>query len=74
MFINIAEDLVLVDSVLTTSEVHSLLESTGLLVFFKGFGAEGFNHHGTCMHCIVFIGDFLLLQATSLSRRQQLPF
>lgn len=46
MFISIPEDLVLVDSVLTTSEVHSLLESTGLLVFFKGFGAEGVKQDG----------------------------
>ena len=40
MFVSVLEDLVLVDSVLKTSEVHALLESTGLLVFFKGFGSQ----------------------------------
>jgi hypothetical protein len=53
VFISIPEDLVLVDSVLTTSEVHSLLESTGLLVFFKGFGAEGSNQHGNCVNIVI---------------------
>lgn len=44
MTISVPNDLVLLDSNLTTSEVHSLLESTGLLVFFKGFGGEdGFS-------------------------------
>lgn len=53
MLISVPEDLVLVDSVLTTSEVHSLLESTGLLVFFKGFGAEGFNKDSTSQYYVV---------------------
>ena len=37
---SVSDDLVLVDSTLKTSEVHCLLESTGLLVFFKGFGSQ----------------------------------
>lgn len=40
VFVSASDDLVLVDSVLKTSEVHALLESTGLLVFFKGFGSQ----------------------------------
>lgn len=35
----IPQDLVIVDTVLKTGEVQALLESTGLLVFFKGFGS-----------------------------------
>lgn len=46
-FVSVPEDLVLVESVLKTSEVHSLLESTGLLVFFKGFGGNESTGDGT---------------------------
>lgn len=41
VFIDVSEGVVLVDSVLKTSEVQALLESTGFLVFFKGFGGTG---------------------------------
>ena len=44
--ISVPDDLVLLDSSLTTSEVHSLLESTGLLVFFKGFGSISKGNYG----------------------------
>lgn len=40
MVISVDEDLVLVDTVLKTSEIQELLETTGLLVFFKGFGGD----------------------------------
>ena len=49
--VSVSQDLVLVDAILKTSEVHSLLESTGLLVFFKGFGG---NEDGT-WHFIVYL-------------------
>lgn len=44
--ISVPEDLVVVDATLKTSEVHALLESTGLLVFFRGFGGQGSTERG----------------------------
>ena len=38
--VDVPSNSVLVETVLTTSEVHSLLETTGLPVFFKGFGSS----------------------------------
>ena len=40
IFIDACEERVVVDTVLKTSEVQALLESTGLLVFFRGFGGS----------------------------------
>ena len=38
VLVDVPKDLVVVESTLKTSEIQLLLESTGLLVFFKGFG------------------------------------
>lgn len=45
VFVSASEDVVLVDSTRTTSDVHALLESTGLPVFFKGFGSKQSSSH-----------------------------
>ena len=44
--ISVPEELVVVDTVLKTSNVQTLLKSTGLPTFFKGFGSvkRGLSH------------------------------
>ncbi len=40
MFVDVPKCTVVVETSLTSSHIHSLLEATGLPVFFKGFGSS----------------------------------
>lgn len=51
VYTDVAENLVLVETVLKTSEIQALLESTGLPVFFKGFGSLTSSEREGGKHC-----------------------
>lgn len=65
VFIDISNELVLVDTTLPSSSVQSLLESTGKLVVFRGFGGQqenegskGSGHHGAAVVVMRGRGQF----------------
>lgn len=46
MFVNLADEMVVVESCLPSRDVQQLLEDTGRLVVFRGYGGAGklINH------------------------------
>ena len=50
MYVDVPNEIVIIESSLPSSDVHKLLESTGKLVVFRGFGgcdqAPPTHHHG----------------------------
>lgn len=53
MYVDVPNEIVIIESSLPSSDVHKLLELTGKLVVFRGFGgcdqAPPTHHHGAAV-------------------------
>ena len=57
VYVNLEDEVVLVETVLPSGQVQGLLEGTGRLVVFRGFGGAG----GAGMHWTVCYNYFLYM-------------